>query len=342
MKSSKNIVFFSFNINFVVLLNIQFYMFKKIPKADLHIHLNGAIPFITIDSLVKDSHIAIDNFNYPDDLFILKPVHNLQSYFKPWDLIRLLPTSKTNLELMIAGCLDKLSKDNVNYVEVRNSIIYVAKLNKIALEEAVDWHIEALEKFSLIYDIDARLIISVRRELDQLNEYYKILEYVKSIKSDRVVGFDLTGNETNLIHDGISHFFHKVKEAGFGVTIHAGETWLPENIKYAVEECFADRIGHGLAIENDYDLVTLLIENDICIEVCLTSNLLTSSVKDIKDHPIFFFIRENIPFVLCSDNPTIHNKTLTDEYNLFYQISQNSDIFNWMYEKQNQYAFRKR
>ena len=159
------------------------------------------------------------------------------------------------------------------------------------------------------------------------------------MKSNRIVGFDLTGNETHLVLDGLSRFFSKVKEAGLGITVHAGETWIPENIEFAINKCHANRIGHGLAISNDPDLIPLLVENDICVESCLTSNLLTSSVGNIVEHPIAFFITNEIPFVLCTDNPSIHSRTLSHEYCIFDEVFDDKGIIESMYKKQMKYAF---
>lgn len=95
-----------------------------------------------------------------------------------------------------------------------------------------------------------------------------------------------------------------------------------------------------MAIANNPELLELCKQNNICIEVCLTSNILTSSVSDISSHPVLQFHKFNIPYVLCSDNPGIHNKNLSFEYELFETITKISNFAEGMYENQLKYAFK--
>ena len=241
---------------------------------------------------------------------------------------------------ILDGIGREMFTDNIKYIELRNSIIYLAKLNNITYDEVLDWYIEGFEAIKSKYKIDMRLIISVRREINEINEYYKILDLIKKKNSNIFVGFDLTGNETEVYFNEWPNFFQRVKENGYGITIHAGESWSDENVRYAIIKCKADRIGHGLAIANNPELLELCKQNNICIEVCLTSNILTSSVSDISLHPVLQFHKFNIPYVLCSDNPGIHNKSLSFEYELFEAITKISNFAEDMYETQLKYAFK--
>ena len=303
-------------------------------KAELHCHLNGSIP---INTILK----VIDNkCGFKEHDYIIKPVKNLSEYFNPWKITRLLPHNKNIFMAILDGIGREMFTDNIKYIELRNSIIYLAKLNNITYDEVLDWYIEGFEAIKSKYKIDMRLIISVRREINEINEYYKILDLIKKKNSNIFVGFDLTGNETEVYFNEWPNFFQRVKENGYGITIHAGESWSDENVRYAIIKCKADRIGHGLAIANNPELLELCKQNNICIEVCLTSNILTSSVSDISLHPVLQFHKFNIPYVLCSDNPGIHNKSLSFEYELFEAITKISNFAEDMYETQLKYAFK--
>ena len=304
-------------------------------KAELHCHLNGSIPINTILKIIDN------NYDFKEhDYIIDKPVKNLSEYFNPWKITRLLPHNKNIFMTILDGIGKEMLADNIKYIELRNSIIYLAKLNNITYEEILDWHIEGFETIKTKYKLDMRLIISVRREVNEINEYYKILDIIKRKNSNIFVGFDLTGNETELHFSEWPNFFQNVKENGYGITIHAGESWSDENVKYAITQCKANRIGHGLAIGNSPELLDLCKKNDICLEVCLTSNILTSSVSDISTHPVLLFHKFNIPYVLCSDNPGIHNKSLSFEYELFENITKISNFAEVMYRNQLKYAFK--
>lgn len=304
-------------------------------KAELHCHLNGSIPINTILKVI-DNKCGFKEHDYIID----KPVKNLSEYFNPWKITRLLPHNKNIFMAILDGIGREMFTDNIKYTELRNSIIYLAKLNNITYDEVLDWYIEGFEAIKLKYKIDMRLIISVRREINEINEYYKILDLIKKKNSNIFVGFDLTGNETEVYFNEWPNFFQRVKENGYGITIHAGESWSDENVRYAIIKCKADRIGHGLAIANNPELLELCKQNNICIEVCLTSNILTSFVADISLHPVLQFHKFNIPYVLCSDNPGIHNKSLSFEYELFEAITKVSNFAEDMYETQLKYAFK--
>jgi adenosine deaminase len=129
------------------------------------------------------------------------------------------------------------------------------------------------------------------------------------------------------------------EELGLGVTIHAGEVGPPEHIRFAIEACGARRIGHGLSATQSPPLLELLKERDICLELCLRSNVLTSAVASLQYHPIFTFIAYDIPFVLCTDSPGIHALSLSQEYVQFYELTGRADILESMYARQTTYAF---
>src|SRR5439155_4355229 len=131
------------------------------------------------------------------------------------------------------------------------------------------------------------------------------------------------------------------QDYGLNVTIHAGETGRHENVRWAIETCNATRIGHGLAAAQDRELLELIQERNVCVEVCLTSNYLTQWVPDLLQHPVIAFIDHNVPFVLCSDNPRMHGKGLTAEYQLFEELFGRRDLIELMYDQQRAFSFVK-
>ena len=144
------------------------------------------------------------------------------------------------------------------------------------------------------------------------------------------------------LHDqhAIAALLREVTEAlGLGVTIHAGEVGPPEHSRFAIEACGARRIGHGLSVTQSPWLLDFLKERDICLELCLRSNILTSAVASLQHHPIFTFIAYDIPFVLCTDSPGIHAFSLSQEYVQFYELTGRADILESMYARQTTYAF---
>ncbi|WP_263705364.1 amidohydrolase family protein [Shouchella tritolerans] len=316
--------------------------FKSKKKRDLHVHLNGAIPTETIIQLVKEQKIKIPSeFCLNTNLQITKPVESLRDYFLPWEVLKLLPRDYQTLNTMVEMAFLNLASDNINYVEFRNSPFYISKINNIPLKEAISWLVSVIYKNTLKFNIDARLILSLTRHELKDSQAFDLLEAIKDVnKYNIIVGVDMSGDEDVSVPKEIKHFFLNAKEEyGLKVTIHAGETGNSSNINWAINECNADRIGHGSgAIFSEYTL-NLIKEKDVCLEVCLYSNLMSGNCTDISNHPIKVFIERDIPFVLCTDNPSVHGKQLSEEYMLFLNTFNRLDIINDMESRTKKYSF---
>ncbi|MCF6136465.1 hypothetical protein [Pseudalkalibacillus berkeleyi] len=321
---------------------MEYNQFKSMEKRDLHVHLNGAIPKENIIKFIKEQNIVIpDGFNLNTNLQIKNPVSSLREYFLPWEVLKLLPRDYDTLCNMVEKAIEKLVSDNINYVEFRNSPFYISKLNNIPLNEAVSWLVNALLDNSIKFNIDARLILSLTRH--ELNDGQGI-ELLKAIKASNrynvIVGVDMSGDEDVFVPKEINKFFLKAKEEyGLNITIHAGETGNFENIKWAISECNADRIGHGSAAKFSEYTLNLIKERDVCLEVCLYSNLMSGNCADLYEHPIRTFLEWDIPFVLCTDNPSVHGKLLSEEYLLFLKYFDRLDVINDMEIRTEKYSF---
>ena len=317
-------------------------MIRKMQKMDLHVHLNGAVPTPLVKDLLSHYDCVLpDGYNCQNDLQVLAPVISLRDYFRPWLALKQLPVGKVCLTEMMKGAVDYLRTDGVTYVEFRNSPFNIATLNNISLQETVEWLAEAAATAEEQLHLQVRLILSVSRYGFDIDKSYSLLDSIQKANGSKyVVGVDLSGDEDTTIPSEICGFFKKAKdELGLSVTIHAGETGNHENIEWAILECGADRIGHALAAINCSKTADLIIDRDVCVEVCLQSNLRTGAVKCLEEHPVVKFLDLGIPFVLCSDNPAIHGTTLSDDYNLFRRVTGREDILEQMLEQQKRYAF---
>jgi len=317
-------------------------MVQKMTKMDLHVHLNGAIPTPLVRDLLYRSGCSLpDGYNCETDLQVLSSVDSLQDYFRPWLALKLLPIGKDCLKEMMCGAVGNLYSDGVIYIELRNSPFNIASLNSISLEETVDWLAEAAAISEEKFPVKVRLILSLSRYQLNLDMGYRLLDGIKKASGrEYVVGVDLSGDEDTHVPHEICGFFRRAKdELGLSVTIHAGETGKHHNIEWAILDCGADRIGHGLAAANSPKTVELIINRHICIEICLQSNFRTGQVQCFNEHPITRFVDLGIPFVLCSDNPAVQGTTLSDDYLLFNKITARQDILDQMLESQRHFAF---
>lgn len=315
---------------------------RLLPKGELHVHLNGLVSTSLIRHIIQEEKVGLpSNFQIDNDLIISRPQANLNAYLKPWEVLRLIPSTRINLKLLVQNAFDNLKKENISFAEIRNSVIYIAHLNDISVELALAWLLEEIEEASDIYGIQAGLILSVSRGdycADHIHTLLKSYEGLGKPKS--IVGLDLAGNEDIILPNYIASLFKDAKQKyNLKSTIHAGETGNIDNIIDAIDNFEADRIGHGTAAGNNIEIMEYIREKNICIEVCPISNRLTGAVKEDDFHPVVEFVKNNVPFVICADNPSLHAKTLTDDYAAFFYETKNKKILENMFDLQKKYSF---
>jgi adenosine deaminase len=316
---------------------------KMLEKADLHLHLNGLFSTEIIKEVLIDEGTFIpSDFKIEQDLNVLNAKRSLARYLKPWDVLRLIPRKLNNLSLLIDSGFDNLSINNIRYVEIRNSIIYLSLLQQKRLEETIELLIHELRKAAETRNIEFRLIITIPRSEYSLVYLNALLTAHNSIGRPKdIVGLDLAGNEEYPIPKNLGKMFKSAKDNfGFKITIHAGETGNLNNIHEAIYLFGADRIGHGTIASNCEKTMELLAKKNICVEVCPISNRRTGAVKSTEPHPVKKFIKNNVPFVLCSDNPGIHTDSLSNDYFDFYKETRRLDILENMYSTQMKYSFK--
>ena len=136
---------------------------------------------------------------------------------------------------------------------------------------------------------------------------------------DKVVGIDLAGapspNDRWSLMD-YSEPFTKARDYGLGRTVHAGEGRSPKEIEVAINFLHAQRIGHGLTVLDDWKTTDLVLQKDVLIEACLTSNYHTGCIKELSDHPMKKWMKEGIKFTICTDNTLLSQTDLENELHL--------------------------
>ena len=316
--------------------------FTGMKKGELHAHLNGIISNDTIRYILESEKVNLPPHFCPQkDLTRSTPATSLAEYLRPWDVLRLIPSKRANLQVMLIDVFRNLKKDSVNFIEIRNTVIYIAHLNGISVEEALSWLVEDLAIFSSEFNIPAGLILTIPRGDYAVDHFHTLIKAYKAIGKPRaIVGLDLAGNENVAPPTTLGNLFKEAKENyGLNITIHAGETGNFHNIKNAILHFGADRIGHGTAAAKDQATIDLLKRENICVEVCPISNRLTGAVKPKDSHPVTEFFQQGVPFVICSDNPGIHNSSLSEDYLLFAQEIGCPTCLDDMFEKQRKYSF---
>lgn len=317
---------------------------RALPKAELHCHLNGAVPASTIADLLIRHHLAPPEFpdhrSLTEHLTFHTPKQSLAEYLAIWSLLRRLPVGRPCFHAMVDAAIRAQSEAGVTYVEMRHSIVTLAQHNGLTYTRALGWVCEELQEAGRRWGITARLIVPFLRDKFDAWNYEELLSAIRELDDPTIVGLDSAGDEIHPAPIRAAEFFRRGQELlGLNLTVHAGETGEVSHIRWALDACGADRIGHGLAAAKDPELMAELRERNIPIEVCISSNWLTGGIARVEDHPVNTFIEHGVPFVLCTDNPGLHGTDLTWEYALFQRLTGRDDLLAGMHTRAMGYAF---
>jgi adenosine deaminase/aminodeoxyfutalosine deaminase len=158
-----------------------------------------------------------------------------------------------------------------------------------------------------------------------VDEARKVVEQAVAFKGRNVVGIGLGGDERKAAPQQFRDVYQLARENGLGLTVHAGETVGPQSIWGALRELSADRIGHGLHAIDDPELVRYLAEQQIPVEVCISSNVLTGCCTALDQHPVRKLFDAGVLVTLNTDDPEMFHTTLNREYQIAQQVFGFSD-----------------
>ncbi len=271
----------------------------RIPKIELHMHLDGSVPIYVLEKL---SGLSFDEIY--SKVVSINDI-KLINYLKRFDFINSFIKTKEDLELVSYSLGKELEKENVIYAEVRFAPIdYVT--DKVTADDVIESVLSGLSKCNL----KTNLILCMRRGAS-LEYNRQVIELTKKYLNKGVVATDLVGDEEGYPFSLYKELFDECKKLGIPYTIHSGEE-TKRDIKDVVS--YTKRIGHGIKICDDQELINLVKENNILLEVCPNSNLDTKNARDYSHHPIKKLYDMGIKVSVNTDNRTVSNITLTEEY----------------------------
>ena len=291
--------------------------FKALPKIDLHLHLDGAIRVPTIAELGDELGIKLPS---SDPKVLAKFVQvdrdcrSLTDFLKRFEVFYpLLPFAKTQERIAYELCED-CQRDNVIYFEARFAPALAAN-TKFTTEDAVVAALEGFRRGQRDFGIRCGLILCCYRSIS-VAENVATVKLAHKYRDRGVVGIDLAGDENHFAAAPHAEAFALARKLEIPITIHAGEGGSAENIREAVFTHGATRIGHGVSLQHDPELLKAVRDRGTVFEICLTSNLQTYTVPSAQAHPFKKFLDEKIRVTLNTDDPAISNITLTDEFEL--------------------------
>jgi adenosine deaminase len=289
---------------------------RQMPKAELHVHLDGSLRPATMIDLAREAGIALPANNAAElgRWMLVSDARDLEDYLRRFEVtIALLQTPEAISRVAYEMVLDAHA-DNLRYLEVRYCPALSTRTG-LALDEviAAEWRglVRGMEETGVV----ARIINCSLRQFDP-ERSVEIAEHSLRMRSAGVVGFDLAGGEAGRPPERHREAFEIAARGGLGITVHAGEAAGWESIFEAIHACHATRIGHGTRLIERPELLEYVRDRRILVEVNITSNVQTRAVPTAADHPLRHYLDEGLAVTLCTDSWLMSGVSLSDEFQL--------------------------
>ena len=290
----------------------------SLPKVELHEHLDGSLRIATVLDLARQDGIRLPSGD-PDELArILSPgPSSLEVYLGAFAVTTSVLQNTEALRRVARETVEDWHRDGVVYGEVRFAPELHTK-NGLTMEAVVEAVLKGLGEGSKEFAVETGLILCSMRHAPPTLATARL---VAAYRNDGVVGFDLAGAEAPFRPGLHRQAFEYCAENLLATTCHAGEVTGPDYIQEALVACRALRIGHGTQLVQQWSggeppeapLTRWVLDRQIPLELCLTSNLQTRAVASLKDHPFETFRRAGLAAVLCTDNRLVSATTLSRE-----------------------------
>ena len=292
-----------------------------VPKAELHVHLEGSIQPATLLTLAQRNSVQLPIqteaemqrwFTFRDFKHFIEIFFAISSCLK----------SVEDYELIAYEFGANMARQRVCYAEVTFS----PSTHQFSLGVPFDTYFEGLTRGRLRakaeFGVEIRWVFDIvrdipDRELNRLRAEYTVAVAIEGMK-DGVVALGLGGAEIDHPPEQYAAWFEKALAAGLHSAPHAGETVGPESVWGAIQTLGAERIGHGVRSIEDPHLIAYLQEQQIPLEVCPTSNICLGVYADMSNHPFPHLYRAGIPISVNSDDPPLFSTTLNHEVGLLF------------------------
>ena len=298
---------------------------NDLPKAELHVHLEGSIQPETL-LLLAERHGRLGDLPGTDvsklrEWFRFRDFnHFLEIYF----FIQSLLKTADDLALVTYECGADMACQTIRYREVTfTPYLHVFQNKGLSIEEMLEGLEEGRQRALRDFDVHIRWVFDIPRNMgfDGSGNYVaeaanKTLDYALAGRDIGVVGLGLGGGEASAPPEPFTHAFELAKSEGLISVPHAGEVAGPPSVWGAIRNLKADRIGHGVRSIEDPSLLTYLIEEEIPLEVSPTSNICLGVYANIADHPFQKLDEMGLLVTVNSDDPPLFDCSLLSEYKL--------------------------
>jgi adenosine deaminase len=289
-------------------------LIRRLPKAELHVHLDGSLRPDTMLELARQARAALPTTD-ADELrrfMLVDDARDLEDYLHRFDITIALLQTPEAIERVAYEMVEDAVRDNVRYLEVR----YCPRLScreGLSLDEVIAAERRGLARGERDFGLRTGIInCSLRHYPPEVS--LEIAEQSVRCRDQGVVAFDLAGGEAGRLPGRHAAAFDVAARGLLGITVHAGEAAGADSIAEAVHRCHANRIGHGTRLREDPALQDYVRDRRICLETNITSNLQTHVVDRASNHPVRQYFDAGLNVTLGSDSWLMSGVVLSDEY----------------------------
>ena len=302
-------------------MKINTSLLQRLPKVEFHCHLDGSLRIPTILDLAKQDKVTLPTSSsdkLSKLLVIGKTRGSLEDYIKRFDITLSVMQTPEALRRTAYELIEDVAKENVRYIEIRYSpILHTEK--EMTIGESVEAVRRGLQRGQKDFGVKSGIIVCGIRNISAAASL-KLADLTVRYKNKGVVGFDLAGAEENFPAKDHQEAFYMILNNNINATIHAGEAYGPSSIHQAIHHCGAHRIGHGTRLKENKDLMNYVNDHRITLEICLTSNWQTRSIRSLKYHPLKYYYDQGIRVTINTDNRLMSGTTLTKEFLLAHKL----------------------
>ncbi|MCX6055628.1 MAG: adenosine deaminase [Chloroflexi bacterium] len=287
------------------------------PLIDLHHHLDGSVRLETVLDLGLKNNLPLPARTLEGlrpFVQVSTPQPGVMAFISKFEWMTGVLVNYEACRRVAYENLEDAAREGIDYIELRYSPWFMAEahhLDPLGVIEAVTDGVRSGER-----DFGVRA-----NQLGILSRHYGAEIAFKELNallhdSSQFIGLDLAGDEAHFPGELFVEHFRKARDAGWHITVHAGEAAGAGSIWQAVHDLGAERIGHGVRAPEDPALMEFLCKNRIGVECNLTSNVQTSTVKDYPSHPLKTFLESGILATINTDDPGISAIDLHYEYDI--------------------------
>jgi adenosine deaminase len=289
---------------------------RLLPKIELHRHLEGSLRLDTLLAIsaeydLSDPAHTLESLRPQVQLMPDEP-RTWQAFLSKFLVLRQFYRSPDIIQRVTREVIADAADDNIRYMELRFTPQALNNLIQADFRDVIGWVCQSAQEESARHNIHTTLIVSMNRH-ESIEIGDAVLNAAIEYRDYGVVGIDLAGREAEFSGESFIPLFAKARDAGFGITVHAGEWAGADSVRTAIERLHADRIGHGIRAIEDPALIDLLVARETVLEVCPSSNVDSGVVSGLDVHPLVPLYQRGVRTTINTDDPLVSAITLSDE-----------------------------